>query len=128
MTTPDDRRYTAEHQWVVTNDDGTCTVGITWFAQDELGEITYVDLPDKGERVTAGETYGVIESMKTVSDLYTPVTGEVLEINAVLADEPTLVNEDPYGQGWLIRIRPDDPAAAGGALLTAGQYDERHST
>ena len=127
MTTPDDRRYTAEHQWVVTNDDGTCTVGITWFAQDELGEITYVDLPDKGERVTAGETYGVIESMKTVSDLYTPVTGEVLEINAVLADEPTLVNEDPYGQGWLIRIRPDDPAAAG-ALLTAGQYDERHST
>ena len=77
--------------------------------------------------IVAADPSCVIESMKTVSDLYTPVTGEVLEINAVLADEPTLVNEDPYGQGWLIRIRPDDPAAAG-ALLTAGQYDERHST
>lgn len=127
MTTPDDRSYTAEHQWIVTGEDGTCIVGITWFAQDELGEITWVDLPDKGERVTAGETYGVIESMKTVSDLYTPVSGEVLEINAALADEPTLVNQDPYGQGWLIRIRPDDPSAVG-SLLTAGQYDERHST
>jgi glycine cleavage system H protein len=127
VTTPDDRGYTAEHQWVVTAGDGTCTVGITWFAQDELGEITYVDLPDKGERVAAGETYGVIESMKTVSDLYAPVSGEVLEINAALADEPTLVNQDPYGEGWLIRVRPDDPAAAG-LLLTAGQYDERHST
>ena len=126
MTTPDDRGYTAEHQWVVTAGDGTCTVGITWFAQDELGEITYVDLPDKGERVAAGEPYGVIESMKTVSDLYAPVSGEVLEINAALADEPTLVNQDPYGQGWLVRVRPDDPAAAG-LLLTAGQYDERHS-
>jgi len=126
VTTPDDRGYTAEHQWVVTAGDGTCTVGITWFAQDELGEITYVDLPDKGERVAAGEPYGVIESMKTVSDLYAPVSGEVLEINAALADEPTLVNQDPYGQGWLVRVRPDDPAAAG-LLLTAGQYDERHS-
>ena len=127
MTTPDDRRYTAEHQWVVTGDDGICTVGITWFAQDELGEITYVDLPDKGERVTAGETYGVIESMKTVSDLYAPLSGEVLEVNSALADEPTVVNHEPYGRGWLIRLRPDD-AAAVGSLLTAGQYDERHST
>jgi glycine cleavage system H protein len=127
VTTPDDRGYTAEHQWAVTGDDGTCTVGITWFAQDELGEITYVDLPDKAERVTAGDTYGVIESIKTMSDLYAPVSGEVLEVNAALTDEPTLVNQDPYGQGWLIRIRPDDPAAAG-SLLTAGQYDERHAT
>lgn len=125
MRTPDDRGYTAEHQWVVRNDDGTCTVGITWFAQDELGEITYVDLPGKGEQVTAGETYGVIESTKTVSDLYAPVSGEVLDVNAALADEPTLVNQDPYGQGWLLRVRPDDSAA--GSLLTAGQYDERHS-
>ena len=127
MTTPDDRRYTAEHQWVITGDDGTCTVGITWFAQDELGDITYVDLPDKGERITVGETYGVIESTKTVSDLYTPVSGEVLEINAALADEPTLVNEEPYGRGWLIRLRPDDPNSVG-SLLTAGQYDERVMT
>lgn len=127
MTTPDDRGYTAEHQWVVTGDDGVGTVGITWFAQDELGEITYVDLPDKGERVTAGDPYGVIESMKTMSDLYAPVSGEVLEVNAALTDEPTLVNQDPYGQGWLIRIRFDDPAAAD-SLLTAGQYDERHAT
>ena len=127
MTTPDDRRYTAEHQWIVTGDDGIGTVGITWFAQDELGEITFVDLPDKGERVTVGETYGVIESMKTVSDLYAPVSGEVLEINAALDDEPTLVNQDPYGQGWLIRVRPDDHAAVG-SLLSAGQDDERHST
>jgi len=127
VTTPDDRRYTAEHQWVITGDDGTCTVGITWFAQDELGDITYVDLPDKGERITVGEAYGVIESTKTVSDLYTPVSGEVLEINAALADEPTLVNEEPYGRGWLIRLRPDDPNSVG-SLLTAGQYDERVMT
>jgi len=127
VTTPDDRRYTAEHQWVITGDDGTCTLGITWFAQDELGDITYVDLPDKGERITVGETYGVIESTKTVSDLYTPVSGEVLEINAALADEPTLVNEEPYGRGWLIRLRPDDPNSVG-SLLTAGQYDERVMT
>jgi glycine cleavage system H protein len=127
LTTPDDRRYTAEHQWVISEGDGTCTVGITWFAQDELGEITYVDLPDKSERVTAGEAYGVIESTKTVSDLYAPVSGVVVEVNAALAGEPTLVNSEPYGQGWLIRVRPDDPAAID-SLLNAGQYDERVGT
>ncbi len=127
MTTPADRRYTAEHQWVISEGDGTCTVGVTWFAQDELGEITYVDLPDKSERVAAGEAYGVIESTKSVSDLYAPVSGEVLEVNGALAGEPTLVNSEPYGQGWLIRVRPDDPAAVG-SLLTAEQYDERVGT
>jgi glycine cleavage system H protein len=127
LTTPDDRRYTAEHQWITPERDGICMVGITWFAQDELGEITYVDLPDKSERVTAGEAYGVIESTKSVSDLYAPVSGEVIEVNVALAEEPTLVNSEPYGRGWLIRVRPDDPAAID-SLLNAGQYDERVGT
>jgi glycine cleavage system H protein len=121
---PDDRRYTAEHNWILAEGPGAAVVGITWFAQDQLGEITFVDLPEIGERLEAGEAYGVIESMKSTSDLYAPVSGEVTAVNAALGGEPTLVNSDPYGKGWLLRIRPDDDGAAT-LLLTATDYGAR---
>jgi glycine cleavage system H protein len=124
VTDPDDRRYTAEHNWILVEAPVGAVVGITWFAQDQLGEITFVDLPEPGERIEAGQAYGVIESMKSTSDLYAPVSGEVTAVNGALLGEPTLVNTDPYGKGWLLQIRPDDTSAAA-ALLSAGEYRAR---
>jgi glycine cleavage system H protein len=124
MTNPDDRRYTPEHNWILVEGPGAAIVGITWFAQDQLGEITFVDLPEPGERLEAGEAYGVIESMKSVSDLYAPLSGEVTAVNVKLVGEPTLVNSDPYGKGWLLHIRPDDDGAAA-SLLAAADYSDR---
>ena len=124
MTDPDDRRYTAEHNWILVEGPGAALVGITWFAQDQLGEITFADLPEAGERIEAGQAYGVIESMKSTSDLYAPVSGEVTAVNGALLGEPTLVNSDPYGKGWLLQIRPDDDSAAA-ALLSAAEYRAR---
>jgi glycine cleavage system H protein len=124
VTDPDDRRYTAEHNWILVEVPGSAVVGITWFAQDQLGEITFVDLPEPGERIEAGQAYGVIESMKSTSDLYAPVSGEVTVVNSALPGEPTLVNSDPYGKGWLLQIRPDDDSAAA-ALLSAAEYRAR---
>lgn len=124
MTDPDDRRYTAEHGWALIEGPDAAVVGITWFAQDQLGEITFVDLPEPGDRLEAGESYGVIESMKSTSDLYAPLSGEVTEVNPALLGEPTLVNEDPYGKGWFLRVRPDagvPPAAS----LSAEEYGAR---
>lgn len=126
MTAPSDRRYTAEHNWILVEGPGATVVGITWFAQDQLGEITYVDLPEPGERLEANDSYGVIESMKSTSDLYAPVSGEVTAVNEALVGEPTLVNSDPYGKGWLIRVRPDDDGASAG-LLSAADYGARVS-
>src|SRR5215471_1661546 len=107
---PVDRRYTTEHEWIKPDGD-QYVVGITSFAQDQLGDIVYVELPKVGDRIEAGKAFGVIESVKTASDLYAPVNGEVVEVNAELSDQPQAVNDDPYERGWMIKIRPADTAA-----------------
>lgn len=119
---PEQLRYTAEHEWVNT-DAETHKVGITDFAQDALGDIVYVQLPDVGAEVKAGESLGEIESTKSVSELYAPISGTVVARNEALGDAPDLVNTDPYGEGWLVEIRPSDASSAG-ALLDAAAYRE----
>ncbi|MCP3426486.1 glycine cleavage system protein GcvH [Rothia sp. AR01] len=119
---PPELSYTAEHEWVSAPDDqGVVTVGITDHAQQELGDVVYVDLPDAGTSVAAGETFGEVESTKSVSDLYMPVEGEIVETNDAVADEPGSLNEDPYGAGWLVKIRPAS-ADALNHLLDAEGY------
>jgi glycine cleavage system H protein len=120
---PEDLRYTAEHEWVVGADGGTLRVGITHFAQDALGDIVFVQLPDEGAVVAAGEPLGEIESTKSVSEIYAPISGTVAARNEALGDTPEVIYTDPYGAGWLLEITPDDPAAVEG-LLTAGAYRE----
>ena len=120
MSIPDELRYTAEHEWVAVS-GSTASVGITDYAQQALGDIVYVSVPAPGTRVTAGEPCGEVESTKSVSDIYSPVDGEVSEVNADLEDDPALVNSDPYGAGWLMRIQLDDPDSEAG-LLTADEY------
>lgn len=107
---PDDLRYTKSHEWVRDRGDGTVEIGITDHAQDALGELVYVEVPEAGRTLAAGDNCAVVESVKSASDVYTPVSGEVIEGNAALADAPEKVNEDPYGAGWLARIKLDDPA------------------
>jgi glycine cleavage system H protein len=120
---PEDRRYTTEHEWI--KPDGEhYVVGITAFAQDQLGDIVYVELPKVGDRVESGKPFGVIESVKTASDLYAPVSGEVVDVNAGLVDQPQSVNDDPYEAGWIIKIRAAEPAEID-KLLTAAQYAEQ---
>ncbi|WP_030013913.1 MULTISPECIES: glycine cleavage system protein GcvH [Micrococcales] len=120
---PTELSYTAEHEWISRPDgDGLVTVGITDHAQDALGDVVYVDLPEAGSRHEAGESFGEVESTKSVSDLYMPVTGEIVEVNDSLGDAPEVLNADPYGQGWLVKIRPEDPAALEG-LLDASAYE-----
>jgi glycine cleavage system H protein len=120
---PTDRRYTTEHEWVKA-DGEHYVVGITAFAQDQLGDIVYIELPKVGDTVEAGKPFGVIESVKTASDLYAPISGEVLEVNATLVDQPQSVNDDPYEAGWMIKLRPVD-AADVDKLLTSEQYSEQ---
>ena len=120
---PEDLRYTAEHEWVAAGDGGAVRVGITHFAQDALGDIVYVQLPDEGAVVAAGEPLGEIESTKSVSEIYAPLSGTVAARNEALGDAPEVINTDPYGAGWLVEITPDDPAVVDG-LLTAGAYRE----
>ncbi|WP_428965410.1 glycine cleavage system protein GcvH [Micromonospora fluostatini] len=120
---PEDLRYTAEHEWVVGDGGGTVRVGVTQFAQDALGDIVFVQLPEVGAVVAAGESLGEIESTKSVSEIYAPVGGTVAARNEALADTPEVINTDPYGDGWLVEITPDDPAAVDG-LLTADAYRE----
>ena len=100
---PDDCRYLESHEWVRT-DDATARVGITDFAQDELGDVVFVELPDEGDDLDAGEAFGVVESIKAVSDIYAPVSGTVTAINEALFDQPELVNEDPFGEGWMLEV------------------------
>lgn len=119
---PSDLRYEKEHVWARVEGD-TATVGITHFAQDQLGEVVYVDLPDIGEEIIAGETFGEIESVKSVSDLYAPVSGEVVKVNEALDDAPETVNEDCYGEGWMLEIRLSD-AAEIDDLLSSTEYEE----
>ncbi len=117
---PDDLRYTAEHEWA-RDEDGLVRVGITDFAQDQLGDVVYVDLPVPGTEVKAGQPFGEVESTKSVSDLYAPVSGVVEERNDELDDRPELVNDDPYGRGWMVAIRAEDTGALDD-LLTAEDY------
>ena len=120
---PEDLRYTAEHEWVAGDGSGPVRVGITHFAQDALGDIVYVQLPDEGAVVAAGESFGEVESTKSVSELYAPVSGTVVARNDALGDTPEVVNSDPYGSGWLVEIAPSDAAEVAG-LLTAKAYRE----
>ena len=119
---PTDRRYTVEHEWIKLDGD-TAVVGITAFAQDQLGDVVYVELPKVGDRVEAMKPFGVIESVKTASDLFSPVTGTVTEVNSELESQPQLVNDSVYEAGWLIRVTPDSPSDVD-QLLTAEQYGE----
>ena len=119
---PADRRYTKEHEWVKIEGD-VALVGITDFAQDQLGDVVYVELPKVGDRVEMMKPFGVIESVKTASDLYAPVSGEVVEVNGTLAEEPQMVNDAPYERGWLIKVKPDDTGQLE-QLMTAQQYAE----
>jgi glycine cleavage system H protein len=117
---PENLRYTKEHEWVrVEGDIGT--IGITFHAQKELGDIVYVDLPKVGTATQQGKTVGSVESVKAVSDLYTPISGEVVEVNPLLAESPEILNKDPYGSGWLVKIKLTDPSEAD-KLLTAAEY------
>lgn len=120
---PEDLRYTAEHEWVRTADDGRVRVGITDYAQDALGDVVFVSLPEVGATVTAGEACGEVESTKSVSEIYAPLTGEVTARNAELDQRPDLVNQDPYGDGWLVEIAVADASATDG-LLDASAYGQ----
>ncbi|MEU3457622.1 glycine cleavage system protein GcvH [Micromonospora sp. NPDC006766] len=120
---PEDLRYTAEHEWVAGGGGGAVRIGITHFAQDALGDIVFVQLPEAGAVVAAGESLGEIESTKSVSEIYAPLGGTVVARNDALVDAPEVINTDPYGAGWLVEISPDDPVAVEG-LLTAGAYRE----
>jgi len=117
---PDDLKYTEDHEYLRENDDGTYSVGITDYAQGELGDIVFVELPSEGDAFEAKDSFGTIEAVKAVSDLYAPVKGEVVEVNSGLDDDPGLVNGDPYGAGWMIRIRVADEGDLGGLLDAAG--------
>ena len=121
MNFPGDIRYTSEHEWIRVEGD-EAFVGITDYAQSELGEIVFVDVPTEGETVGQGEVFGSIEAVKTVSDLNMPVTGEVLEVNGALDAQPELVNNDPYGEGWIIRIAVKD-ASELDSLMDAAAYE-----
>jgi glycine cleavage system H protein len=120
---PTDRRYTAEHEWVKL-EDGVAVVGITSFAQDQLGDVVYVELPKVGDRVESMKPFGVIESVKTASDLFAPVSGTVEAVNSQIESEPQLVNDAPYEGGWLIKVRPDNAAEIDN-LMTAEQYGDQ---
>ena len=108
-TYPDDLLYHAEHDWARVDGD-TATLGITWYAQDALGEVVFFDPPEVGTIITAGESYAEVESVKAVSDVIAPLSGEIIEVNEALGDSPETINDDPYGDGWMVRIRLSDPA------------------
>lgn len=121
MPVPEDRRYSKEHEWALAEPAGLVLVGVTDFAQHELGDVVYVELPQVGERVVQFAKMGEIESVKAVSDLFSPVSGEVTDVNADLKSAPELVNESPHESGWLIRVKPDD-ASELDALMDAAAY------
>jgi glycine cleavage system H protein len=117
---PEELRYHAEHDWARVEGD-EAVLGVTWFAQDSLGELVHYEAPEAGATVTKDQPYGEVESVKAVSDVIAPLSGEILEVNQRVVDEPELVNEDPYGAGWMVRIRLSDPSEVDG-LLDAGGY------
>jgi glycine cleavage system H protein len=120
LNVPEELQYTRSHEWVRTEDD-IATIGITDHAQEELGDIVYIELPEHGDTFDAGDSFGTVESVKAVSDLYTPVAGEVVEVNEVLDDSPEKINEDPYGDGWIVKLRVSDE---GTGLLSASDYEQ----
>ena len=122
MSVPTNLRYTEDHEWIKL-EDGKAVIGITEFAQSELGDIVFVELPAVGDEIAAGDSFGSVESVKTVSELYLPIAGKVLEVNEALEDAPELVNESPYEQAWMVVIEPANEADAE-QLLTADQYKE----
>jgi len=127
---PADLRYTKSHEWVRTLADGSCEIGISDHAQSALGDLVFVDVPEAGRQVAAGEACAVVESVKAASDVYSPIAGEIVAGNAELSSTPELINQDCYGRGWLLRLKPSDPAAVA-ALLDAAAYgallaDEGH--
>ena len=117
---PEDLKYHPEHDWARIDGD-TATFGITWFAQDQLGEVVFYDPPEVGSTVSAGETYAEVESVKAVSDVFAPLSGEVTEVNADLSGAPELINDDPYGQGWLVRVKLSNTSEVD-ELLDVGAY------
>jgi glycine cleavage system H protein len=123
MNLPKELRYTKEHEWVQTVDGQKVRVGITDFAQSELGDIVFVELPESGTEVKAGKPFGSVESVKTVSELYAPVSGKVVEVNVALQDSPELVNESPYGEGWMIVVEMSDSSELEN-LLSAEAYEQ----
>jgi glycine cleavage system H protein len=119
LNIPEDLQYTKSHEWVRIEGD-TATIGITDHAQDELGDVVFVELPEEGDTFDAGESFGTVESVKAVSDLYAPVGGEVVEVNSALEDAPENINEDPYGEGWIVKLRTTDEAD----LLSPEEYEK----
>jgi glycine cleavage system H protein len=120
--TPTDLKYAESHEWVRMDGD-VATIGITDYAQDALTDVVFVELPSKGDEVTAGETFGVVESVKSVSELYAPVSGIVLEVNDTLVDEPETINDDPYGKGWMLKVKVSH-ASAVEKLMDAAAYEK----
>jgi len=119
LSIPDDLQYTRSHEWVRA-EDGTVTIGITDHAQEELGDVVFVELPDVGATLGAGDSFGSVESVKAVSDLYTPVGGEVVEVNSSLEDAPEKINDDPYGEGWIVKLSTSEEAD----LLSPEEYEK----
>jgi glycine cleavage system H protein len=125
MNHPDDLRYAPTHEWVRAEGD-TATIGITDFAQNELGDVVYLELPEVGRTLQQNDVFGTVESVKAVSDLYAPVSGEVIEVNDELPDSPEEINQDPYVRGWMIIVKMDDPTELN-ELLTAQQYEQANA-
>ncbi|MBD2700940.1 glycine cleavage system protein GcvH [Spirosoma sp. BT702] len=123
MNFPAELSYTEDHEWIRVDEDGTAVIGITEFAQHELGDIIFIDVNTVGQSLGKGEVFGAVEAVKTVSDLFLPVDGEVLELNPAVEKSPELLNSDPYGEGWIIRLKLSDAAQVDG-LLTADTYKE----
>lgn len=123
MSYPKDLKYTKDHEWIRNNGDGTATIGITEFAQSELGDIVFVDIQEVGSSISKDDTFGSVEAVKTVSELFMPVDAEITEINEKLESNPELVNEDPYGEGWMVKVKLDSPDQLNDLLDSEG-YQE----
>ena len=119
---PGDLRYTSEHEWLRKEQDGSATIGITDHAQSALGDLVYVELPEEGQEIESGGEMAVVESVKAASDVYAPIAGTVVEVNAALTDEPEKINADPYGEGWIVRMEPDDDDL--GETMDPDEYQE----
>lgn len=121
MNIPDELLYTKEHEWISVDEDNTATAGITDYAQEELGDVVFVDLPDAGDVFSAEDAFGTLESVKAVSEVYMPVSGKVVDVNGVLEDSPEKINEDPYGEGWMVKITIEDSSELK-QLMSADEY------
>jgi glycine cleavage system H protein len=121
LSAPEELRYTEEHEWIAARGGDSMRVGITEYAQDQLGDVVFVDLPEVGKQVSAGEVFGEVESTKSVSELFAPLDGEVVAVNEAVSESPELINSDPYGEGWLIELKPADGSSTD-SLLDAEAY------